>query len=173
MPEELSLSVIIFRNTSRVLDPPHLSLIRFLASTGLDSSSIVFSCRICFCKNQMRKVWVFVCIWSWDIFNQLVSALWSSPLSDDCLLAPPAEWSEWSVCLRDGVTCGFRWGKRTRTRGGSRTSEEKAALLCPSHSETERCRMRKKCPTGEEGDGGGRKEVRGVTGRGDWTTEPI
>ncbi|KAG7236851.1 hypothetical protein INR49_000155 [Caranx melampygus] len=83
---------------------------------------------------------------------------------DDCLLAPPAEWSEWSVCLRDGVTCGFRWGKRTRTRGGSRTSEEKAALLCPSHSETERCKMRKKCPTDdEEGPGavgGGRGGVK-------------
>uniref|UniRef100_A0A3B4TNE3 R-spondin 4 n=1 Tax=Seriola dumerili TaxID=41447 RepID=A0A3B4TNE3_SERDU len=34
-------------------------------------------------------------------------------------------WSEWSSCLRDGVTCGFRWGKQTRTRGGSRTPEEK------------------------------------------------
>uniref|UniRef100_A0A3B4TNH6 R-spondin 4 n=1 Tax=Seriola dumerili TaxID=41447 RepID=A0A3B4TNH6_SERDU len=62
---------------------------------------------------------------------------------EDCLLAPAAEWSEWSSCLRDGVTCGFRWGKQTRTRGGSRTPEEKAALLCPSHSETQRCRMRK------------------------------
>uniref|UniRef100_A0A3B4YXS6 R-spondin 4 n=1 Tax=Seriola lalandi dorsalis TaxID=1841481 RepID=A0A3B4YXS6_SERLL len=63
---------------------------------------------------------------------------------EDCLLAPAAEWSEWSSCLRDGVTCGFRWGKQTRTRGGSRTPEEKAASLCPSHSETQRCRLRKK-----------------------------
>uniref|UniRef100_A0A3B4YRY2 R-spondin 4 n=1 Tax=Seriola lalandi dorsalis TaxID=1841481 RepID=A0A3B4YRY2_SERLL len=67
------------------------------------------------------------------------------PHNTDCL-----EWSEWSSCLRDGVTCGFRWGKQTRTRGGSRTPEEKAASLCPSHSETQRCRLRKKCPTGEE-----------------------
>ncbi|XP_029286605.1 R-spondin-4 [Cottoperca gobio] len=69
---------------------------------------------------------------------------------EDCLLAPLGNWSDWSVCLRDGVTCGFRWGKQTRTRGAEqsgRTPEEKAASLCPSHSETQRCRMKKKCST--------------------------
>ncbi|XP_074506483.1 R-spondin-4 [Sebastes fasciatus] len=69
---------------------------------------------------------------------------------EHCLLASLGQWSDWSVCLRDGVTCGFRWGKQTRTRGGGqsgRTPEEKATSLCPSHSETQRCRMRKKCPT--------------------------
>ncbi|KAA8593595.1 hypothetical protein FQN60_009711 [Etheostoma spectabile] len=69
---------------------------------------------------------------------------------EDCLLAPLGEWSDWSVCLRDGVPCGFRWGKQTRTRGGGpsgRAPEEKAASFCPSHSETQRCRMKKRCPT--------------------------
>ncbi|KAL7408189.1 hypothetical protein ABVT39_019556 [Epinephelus coioides] len=68
---------------------------------------------------------------------------------ENCLLAPLGEWSEWSVCLRNGATCGYRWGRQTRTRGGGqseRTPEEKAASLCPSHSETQRCRMKKKCP---------------------------
>lgn len=84
-------------------------------------------------------------------------SLISSSLSlipEDCLLAPLGEWSDWSVCLRDGDNCGFRWGKQTRTRGGGqpgRTPEEKAPSLCPSHSETQRCRMKKKCPTGEKG----------------------
>ncbi|KAM3622357.1 uncharacterized protein V6R79_023700 [Siganus canaliculatus] len=72
---------------------------------------------------------------------------------DDCVSAPLGEWSQWSVCLRDGAECGFRWGKQTRTRtltGASpsgRTLEEKASAFCPSHSETQRCRMKKKCPT--------------------------
>ncbi|XP_069008580.1 R-spondin-4 [Embiotoca jacksoni] len=70
---------------------------------------------------------------------------------EDCLLAPPGEWSDWSACLRDGVGCGFRWGKQTRTRGGGNQAtsspDQRAALLCPSHSETQRCRMKKKCPT--------------------------
>uniref|UniRef100_A0A8C9XL96 R-spondin 4 n=1 Tax=Sander lucioperca TaxID=283035 RepID=A0A8C9XL96_SANLU len=69
---------------------------------------------------------------------------------EDCLLAPLGEWSDWSICLRDGVPCGFRWGKQTRTRGrvqSGRVLEEKAASFCPSHSETQRCRMKKKCPT--------------------------
>ncbi|XP_068578382.1 R-spondin-4 [Cebidichthys violaceus] len=74
---------------------------------------------------------------------------------EDCLLAPLGGWSDWSVCLRDGVTCGFRWGRQTRTRQTRsqgvgrtwRTPEEKTASLCPSHSETQRCRMKKKCPT--------------------------
>ncbi|XP_065811337.1 R-spondin-4 [Labrus bergylta] len=71
---------------------------------------------------------------------------------DNCLLAPLGEWSDWSTCLREGVTCGFRWGKQTRTRGagGSSvrvTSEEKPPSLCPPNSETQRCRIKKKCPT--------------------------
>uniref|UniRef100_A0A3Q3EQR4 R-spondin 4 n=1 Tax=Labrus bergylta TaxID=56723 RepID=A0A3Q3EQR4_9LABR len=74
---------------------------------------------------------------------------------DNCLLAPLGEWSDWSTCLREGVTCGFRWGKQTRTRGagGSSvrvTSEEKPPSLCPPNSETQRCRIKKKCPTGEK-----------------------
>ncbi|XP_071393886.1 R-spondin-4 [Centroberyx affinis] len=85
---------------------------------------------------------------------------------EDCLLAPLGEWSDWSACLRNGVSCGFRWGKQTRTRVGGLsggTPEEKAASLCPSQSETQRCRMKKKCPTGEreggrEGGDEGRKE---------------
>ncbi|XP_067442394.1 R-spondin-4 isoform X2 [Thunnus thynnus] len=85
---------------------------------------------------------------------------------EDCLLAPLGEWSDWSACLRDGVNCGFRWGKQTRTRGGrqaGKTPEEQAALLCPSHNETQRCRMKKKCPTErrQNKDGGlGRKRDR-------------
>uniref|UniRef100_A0A667XM32 R-spondin 4 n=1 Tax=Myripristis murdjan TaxID=586833 RepID=A0A667XM32_9TELE len=66
---------------------------------------------------------------------------------EDCLQAPLGEWSNWSVCLHNGVTCGFRWGKQTRTREGGLSGgmpEEHAASLCPSHSETQRCRMRKK-----------------------------
>ncbi|XP_026204375.1 R-spondin-4 isoform X2 [Anabas testudineus] len=63
----------------------------------------------------------------------------------DCQHVPPGEWSEWSTCHRDGSTCGFRWGKHTRTRGG--LTGDKAATHCPSHSETQRCRMKKKCPT--------------------------
>ncbi|XP_035517092.1 R-spondin-4 [Morone saxatilis] len=70
---------------------------------------------------------------------------------ENCLQAPLGEWSDWSACLRDGVNCGFRWGKQTRTRGAGqsgRTPEENATSLCPSYSsETQRCRMKKKCPT--------------------------
>ncbi|XP_047439390.1 R-spondin-4 isoform X1 [Mugil cephalus] len=90
---------------------------------------------------------------------------------EDCPLAPLGEWSEWSACLRNGVTCGFRWGKQTRTRGGDQprgTPEQKAAVLCPSHSETQRCRMKKKCPKEdrikkEDLEGRGRKNDYGCT----------
>nr|XP_020474711.1 R-spondin-2-like isoform X1 [Monopterus albus] len=80
---------------------------------------------------------------------------------EDCDQAPLREWSEWSTCLRNNVTCGFRWGKQTRTRGAvqpGRRAEEKATLLCPSHAETQRCRMKKKCPTEKRMN---RKEGRG------------
>uniref|UniRef100_A0A665T1P3 R-spondin 4 n=1 Tax=Echeneis naucrates TaxID=173247 RepID=A0A665T1P3_ECHNA len=80
---------------------------------------------------------------------------------EDCLLASLGGWSEWSICLRNGTTCGFRWGRQTRTRVG-RTSEEKASSLCPSHLEMQRCRMKKKCPAGEEKGRkrGGRLQIR-------------
>ncbi|XP_055365224.1 R-spondin-4-like isoform X1 [Betta splendens] len=64
---------------------------------------------------------------------------------DDCAGAAMSEWSQWSTCLHDGAPCGFRWGKQTRSR--NRTTEEKAAGPCWTHSETQRCRMKKKCPT--------------------------
>ncbi|XP_032405359.1 R-spondin-4 [Xiphophorus hellerii] len=65
-----------------------------------------------------------------------------------CPLPPLGEWSEWSVCVRDGATCGFRWGKQTRVRESSQSwkATEKAPV-CPPQSETQRCRMKKKCPT--------------------------
>ncbi|MEQ2195446.1 hypothetical protein XENOCAPTIV_013004 [Xenoophorus captivus] len=71
---------------------------------------------------------------------------------EDCPLALMGEWSEWSFCLRDGATCGFRWGKQARVREtsqGGTVTEEKGASVCPPQSETQRCRMKKKCPTGE------------------------
>lgn len=73
---------------------------------------------------------------------------------DDCSQAPLEDWSEWSICAHDGATCGFRWGRQTRYREGSqhgRTPNEATLSLCPpSHSQTQRCRMKKKCPTGED-----------------------
>uniref|UniRef100_A0A3B3V5W3 R-spondin 4 n=1 Tax=Poecilia latipinna TaxID=48699 RepID=A0A3B3V5W3_9TELE len=66
----------------------------------------------------------------------------------DCL--EWSEWSEWSVCVRDGATCGFRWGKQTRVREYSQSGKatEKASVCSPQR-ETQRCRMKKKCPTGK------------------------
>uniref|UniRef100_A0AAV2M4Q5 R-spondin Fu-CRD domain-containing protein n=1 Tax=Knipowitschia caucasica TaxID=637954 RepID=A0AAV2M4Q5_KNICA len=62
---------------------------------------------------------------------------------DHCLLAPLGEWSEWSMCQRDtGEMCGYRWGRQSRTRG---TSNNQTTSFCPLQTETQRCRMRKRC----------------------------
>lgn len=106
-----------------------------------------------FCGFVNRK-FEYILFWCLDVFNQLVSSIRFSSLLENCLAAPLGEWSEWSACLRDGVACGFRWGKQTRTRGAGQpggTPEDKTASLCPPHSETQRCRMKKKCPKGEKG----------------------
>ncbi|XP_053724725.1 R-spondin-4-like [Synchiropus splendidus] len=66
---------------------------------------------------------------------------------ENCLLAPLGEWSEWSTCQRDSLTCGFRWGKQTRTRGPGHSVRRLEGSYCPSQSETQRCRMKKKCPS--------------------------
>uniref|UniRef100_A0A8C9XJA6 R-spondin 4 n=1 Tax=Sander lucioperca TaxID=283035 RepID=A0A8C9XJA6_SANLU len=38
-----------------------------------------------------------------------------------------SQWSDWSICLRDGVPCGFRWGKQTRTRGRVQSGRQRLA----------------------------------------------
>ncbi|XP_061642125.1 R-spondin-4 isoform X1 [Phyllopteryx taeniolatus] len=67
---------------------------------------------------------------------------------DECVSTPPSGWSVWSVCLRDGAPCGFRWGRQTRTRGSAAPKEAPGPdrTGCPSQSETRRCRMKRRCP---------------------------
>ncbi|KAL4655789.1 R-spondin-4-like [Arapaima gigas] len=55
---------------------------------------------------------------------------------EGCLLGP---WGEWTSCEHNGVTCGFRWGRQSRTRVSSSN--------CPAQSEDRKCRMKKRCPT--------------------------
>ncbi|XP_064161691.1 R-spondin-4 [Anguilla rostrata] len=55
------------------------------------------------------------------------------------------EWGEWSTCERNGVHCGFRWGRQTRSRE-SHGGQEGAPLPCPTQHESRKCRMRKRCP---------------------------
>uniref|UniRef100_A0A8C6UHM3 R-spondin 4 n=1 Tax=Neogobius melanostomus TaxID=47308 RepID=A0A8C6UHM3_9GOBI len=62
------------------------------------------------------------------------------PHHTDCL--GECIWSEWGVCQRDGATCGYRWGKQTRTRG---TSDNQTTTYCPLQAEMQRCRMKKRC----------------------------
>ncbi|XP_061730411.1 R-spondin-4 isoform X2 [Nerophis ophidion] len=63
--------------------------------------------------------------------------------NEDCNLDPLAEWSRWSICLRDGAPCGFRSGQQMRIRGSARPGPSP----CPSQSQTRKCRMKKRCPT--------------------------
>ncbi|KAJ8400865.1 hypothetical protein AAFF_G00392190 [Aldrovandia affinis] len=63
-----------------------------------------------------------------------------------CQLSP---WDEWSSCTRNGLHCGFRWGRQSRTRETHRGSEG-ASPLCPTQREIRKCRMKKRCPEDEE-----------------------
>ncbi|KAJ8358893.1 hypothetical protein SKAU_G00154180 [Synaphobranchus kaupii] len=60
---------------------------------------------------------------------------------EGCLVSA---WGEWSICERNGVRCGFRWGKQNRTRESHGGQE--APLPCPTQHEIKRCKMRKRCP---------------------------
>ncbi|CAB1354322.1 unnamed protein product, partial [Coregonus sp. 'balchen'] len=66
---------------------------------------------------------------------------------EGCAFSVVGDWGEWSPCLRNGLSCGFRWGRQTRTRMLSLRVPDDKALLCPSQSK--RCRMKKRCPEGE------------------------
>ncbi|XP_077582648.1 R-spondin-4 isoform X2 [Stigmatopora nigra] len=86
---------------------------------------------------------------------------------DQCFLTAPSPWSRWSVCLRDGAPCGFRWGRQSRTRGGpapDATAAETTGpgrVVCPARDETRECRLRRRrrrCPgDGRRSGGGGRR----------------
>ncbi|XP_023651036.1 R-spondin-4 isoform X1 [Paramormyrops kingsleyae] len=54
---------------------------------------------------------------------------------EDCQLQP---WSEWTACRRKGLSCGYRWGRQSRSRQKS--------PLCPAQSENRKCPMQKRCP---------------------------
>ncbi|XP_036386185.1 R-spondin-4 [Megalops cyprinoides] len=54
-------------------------------------------------------------------------------------------WGEWSPCERNGLRCGFRWGRQSRSRE-SRRGPEGASPHCPTQHESRKCRMKKKCP---------------------------
>ncbi|XP_055078131.1 R-spondin-4 [Periophthalmus magnuspinnatus] len=77
---------------------------------------------------------------------------------DHCLLASLGEWSEWSMCQRDGATCGYRWGKQSRTRG---TSDNHTTSFCPLQAETQRCKLKKRC-TPPKKEGGKKKKGLGL-----------
>ncbi|XP_046882453.1 R-spondin-4 isoform X1 [Hypomesus transpacificus] len=84
---------------------------------------------------------------------------------EGCLGVPEGPWGGWSTCLREGHSCGFRWGRQSRTRGMSLSQPEQTSALCHPESETRRCRMKKRCPTErrKKERGGGRKRGRKQT----------
>ncbi|XP_076441171.1 R-spondin-2-like [Babylonia areolata] len=55
----------------------------------------------------------------------------------DCILGP---WSEWSSCTRNGQTCGYKWGRQSRTRHTLQTPSPNGQP-CPSPSRSRRCRL--------------------------------
>ncbi|XP_061687499.1 R-spondin-4 [Syngnathoides biaculeatus] len=106
-----------------------------------------FKCRSANCEHCFSRDFCTQCRSGFPLYNG--RCLTSCPAGtrahdaqclDECVLTPASEWSAWSVCLRDGAPCGFRWGRQTRTRG----SPERTG--CPSHGETRRCRMKRGCP---------------------------
>ena len=55
----------------------------------------------------------------------------------DCI---PGPWSQWSVCSRNGRTCGYKWGVQTRTRQILQPSSPNGQA-CPALSRSQRCRL--------------------------------
>ncbi|XP_012936412.1 R-spondin-2 isoform X2 [Aplysia californica] len=58
----------------------------------------------------------------------------------DCL---PGAWSPWSVCTRNGQTCGYKWGVQTRTRQILQDASPNGAQ-CPEVTGTQRCRLQQR-----------------------------
>ncbi|KAJ7998789.1 hypothetical protein DPEC_G00208570, partial [Dallia pectoralis] len=63
-----------------------------------------------------------------------------------CAFSRVGDWGEWSFCLRNGQSCGFKRGRQTRTRILSWKAPDENTLLCPAQSDSRECRMRKRCP---------------------------
>ncbi|KAK7155781.1 hypothetical protein R3I93_010438 [Phoxinus phoxinus] len=69
------------------------------------------------------------------------------PQSTDCVEGCVfGVWSEWSLCQRNGLSCGVRWGQQIRTHEVSSRTPEETEVLCPPQTESRKCRMKKRCP---------------------------
>lgn len=55
----------------------------------------------------------------------------------DCI---PGPWSQWSVCSRNGRTCGYKWGVQTRTRQILQPPSPNGQA-CTALSRSQRCRL--------------------------------
>ncbi|XP_028854981.1 R-spondin-4 [Denticeps clupeoides] len=64
------------------------------------------------------------------------------PHLTDCI---EGNWSQWSPCQRNGLSCGVKWGWQIRTRLLPWKVSEESALLHPPQSERKRCRINKRC----------------------------
>uniref|UniRef100_A0A8C9RQJ4 R-spondin 4 n=2 Tax=Scleropages formosus TaxID=113540 RepID=A0A8C9RQJ4_SCLFO len=95
------------------------------------------NCERCFSKDFCTK-----CKRSFQLFKG--KCLRSCPdgtfphLTDCIEGCHPGPWGEWTSCEHKGLTCGFRWGRQSRTRASS--------SHCPAISEDRKCRMKKRCP---------------------------
>ncbi len=56
------------------------------------------------------------------------------------------EWNDWGPCMRDGKTCGRKWGEKIRTRDVS-VFPTKGGQPCPVLLETLKCKVQPRfCP---------------------------
>ncbi|XP_078507842.1 R-spondin-4 isoform X2 [Lissotriton helveticus] len=70
----------------------------------------------------------------------------------ECQECELTSWSPWTLCSRNGETCGYKWGTETRARDARRWLSEQEARIdletCqPLAQEERRCRLRKFCPS--------------------------
>ncbi|XP_015272149.1 PREDICTED: R-spondin-4-like, partial [Gekko japonicus] len=107
------------------------------------------SCESCFSKDFCMKCKEHFFLHKGKCFSACPPETLAQSSTRECQGKPEkcetGPWANWSPCTNQGRTCGFKWGTTTRAREAVRSSKEELAM-CPTLTESRKCRMKKHCP---------------------------
>lgn len=150
--------LLLYRNGMKHLGVcTHACPTSYYPSRGADISRClkcrVENCDECFTRSFCTKCAPGTYSHRGKCYEYCPAGMYPEPKTGDCkptTNCEVAEWTEWGPCMRDGETCGRKWGEMTRTRDVV-TVPSKDGLPCPLLLESQKCRVTPRfCPDSSE-----------------------
>ncbi|XP_070194731.1 R-spondin-2-like [Littorina saxatilis] len=109
-------------------------------------------CQACFSRHYCTRCQDPYMAFQGQCIEQCPEGLYYANYSKDCqerVDCIPGPWSQWSVCSRNGRTCGYKWGVQTRTRQILQPPSPNGQA-CTALSRSQRCRLATRWCSDEE-----------------------